>query len=250
MSLPARTGWHWLKAGAGLFRAQPGVLTTLLFANLIASLLISAVPVVGPLIAMVLIPSFSMAVLQACTEIDQGRRVHLSVLATGFRMPAVRALCKLGLVYLAIAVLLTVLTRVTVDPNFWRTVAAPMDPRHPPALSPSDLWAMLLVFALEMLALMAMCFAAPLTYWQKMSPGKATFYSVFAVLGAKRAFGTMLLAWCGAFFSVGMAASVLLGFGAAARAVVMWVVLLFVLLLQCAIYAAYRQIFGLPEPKP
>ena len=247
MSLPARTGWQWFKAGFGLFRTQPGSLTILLFTNLLASLLLSAVPIAGPMLTMVLIPSFSMAVLQACAEIDHGKRTGLSVLATGFRMPGVVALCKLGLVYLAISIILTLLTHSTVNPGFLQQVAGPIDPNRPPTLAASDVLAMLGILTLQSLALILLSFAAPLTHWQKMAPFKASFYSVFAVLGAKRAFATLLLSWFGLFFAVFMVVTAILGGGNAARVLVVWIVLLFVLLLQCALYAAYRQIFGMPD---
>ncbi len=63
--LPATTGWPWLKQGSALFRKQPAALTTLLFANILFSILISAVPLLGAMVAVVLIPSFSMAFMKA-----------------------------------------------------------------------------------------------------------------------------------------------------------------------------------------
>ena len=97
-TLPAITGWHWLKQGAALFRQQPAGLTTLLFANILISIGISAVPLLGPMIVSVLIPSFSMAFMQACLMIDNGERVTHAVLLTGFRKPVFGVLCKIGLV--------------------------------------------------------------------------------------------------------------------------------------------------------
>lgn len=245
--LPARTGWLWLSAGSALFRAQPGVLTMLLFANLLLSLLIARVPLIGPMVAMVLIPSFSMAIMQACRDIDEGRRTALAVLATGFRAPAVRNLCKLGLVYLGVAVVLTLLARTTVNEAFWVQITTPIDPANPPDLNPSDVMSLMGIFALQSVALMLMCFASPLACWQNMKPGKATFYSVFAVLGAWRPFLVMLIGWFSIFFAISMVLTSVLGNGDAGRVVLFWVILLFVLLLQCAIYTAYRQIFGMPD---
>ena len=244
--LPASTGWQWLKRGFMLFRKQPGILTMLLFANLMISLLISAVPLVGPLLAMVLSPSLSMAVMQACFLIEQDQRVGPNVLLTGFRPPAVRALCKLGLVYLGVSVVLTVIGKVSIDPEFWRQLATPVDPAAPPKIDASDMLGVLMIFLLQSVALMGLCFSAPLTYWQKMAAGKATFYSFFAVVGALAPMMVMLLAWFGLLTAVGMVATLLLGNANAGKVVMVWLVLLFVLLLQCAIYASYRQIFGDP----
>jgi hypothetical protein len=44
--------------------------------------------------------------------------------------------------------------------------------------------------------------AAPLTYWQQMGPGKATFYSFFAVIKLARVFGVLLLSWFGIFCAI------------------------------------------------
>lgn len=244
--LPANTGWLWITQGFALFRKQPAVLTMLLFANLLVSLTVSAVPLVGPMLAMVLIPSFSIAVMQACALIGQGQTVTPGVLLTGFRQPAFRRLCKLGLIYLAIAVVLTLLMTLLVSPDLWKQLAAPIDARGKQTINASDLLTVMLIFLLQSVALMAMCFAAPLTYWQKMAPGKATFYSVFGVIGAIRPFMVMLLAWFGMFFGACILVTLLLGESKAGRIAIIWVMLQFMLLLQCAIFASYRQIFGDP----
>jgi hypothetical protein len=248
--LPARTGWAWLKEGIGTFRKQPAALTTLLFANILISIGISAVPFLGPMLAVVLIPSFSMAFMQACLMIEHGQRVSPAVLMTGFRKPAVIALCKVGLIYLAVSLLLALLTRLMVDENFWKQVSAPIDPAVGPVVQLSDLLSMLFIFVLDISALMALCFAAPLTYWQKMGPGKATFYSFFAVLRSARVFLVLLLSWFAMFFAVSMVTLMIVGNGNTGRVLIMWIIFLFVLLLQCAMYAGYRQIFGVPQDAP
>lgn len=247
MKMPASTGWSWLKQGTGLFRKQPAALTTVLFANILIAIAIRSVPYLGPLVAVVLIPSFSMALMQACLMIENGKRVSPAVLLTGFRKPAVAALCKVGLIYLGVTALLALLASVAVDPSFWETVTTPIDPKKPPQVAASDVLAMFGIFLADLAAMMALCFAAPLTYWQHMGPGKATFYSFFAVLKSARVFIVMLLAWFGIFFGVCTIVAMIFGGAELARVVIMWIIFLFVLLLQCAMYAGYRQIFGKPE---
>ena len=243
----ARTGWEWLKQGVGLFRKQPAALTTLLFANILISIAISAVPLLGTVVAVVLMPSFSMAFMQACLTIEHGQRVTPAVWLTGFRKPAVIDLCKVGLVYLAITLVLRGLMHLLVGDDFWKQVTAPIDPKVGPTVDPSDLFGMLCIVVLEIAGLMALCFAAPLTYWQKMGPGKAIFYSFFAVLGSVRAFLVLLLSWFGIFFGLCMMITLVFGGGSFGRVLIMWVIFLFILLMQCSIYAGYRQIFGIPE---
>lgn len=244
--LPAGTGWLWLKGGFALFRRQPGILTMLLFANLMISILVSTIPLVGSALALVLIPSLSMAVLQGCFLIEQGQRVAPHVFLTGFQQPAVRALCRLGLVYAAVLLVPSVVARLAIDPAFWEQLANQVDPKTPPAVNSNDLLIWFGTSLTTSLALLVLYFAAPLTYWKKMPTLKACFYSVFAVWGAIKPMIVMLLAWFGIFLGVTIAVAMLLGSSNAARVVIFWAGMLFVLVLQCAFYAAYRQIFGDP----
>jgi hypothetical protein len=246
--MPASTGWAWLKQGAGLFRRQPAALTTLLFANILISIAISAVPVLGPLIAVVLIPSFSVAFMRACLMIENGKRVTPGVLLSGFRKPAIGPLCKIGLIYLGVSVVLTVLGKLLVDASFWQQVssARQVDPKDV-QVAASDVIGMLGIILLELAAVMSLSFAAPLTFWQKMKAGKATFYSFFAVLKSARVFLVLLLAWFALFFGVVFVVALIFGAADIGRVVLMWIVFLFVLLLQCAMYAGYREIFGKPD---
>jgi hypothetical protein len=246
-NLPARTGWDWLKQGIGLFRKQPAALTTLLFANILFSIALSAIPVLGPVVAVVLVPSFSMAFMQACLMIENGERVTPVVLLTGFRQPALPALLKVGLIYFGVGIVLMIVTNLVGIPELMERMAKATDPKNPPAVSPSDMLALFGVLVLDVAIMVTLCFAAPLTYWKQMGPGKATFYSFFAVVRAARVFLVMLAAWFVIFVAVMMVTVLVFGNAAVGRVVVMWLMFLFVLLLQCAMYAGYRTIFGKPE---
>ncbi|WP_371766099.1 BPSS1780 family membrane protein [Massilia sp.] len=247
--LPARTGWEWLKQGMGLFRKQPAALTTLLFANILFSIGLSAVPILGSVLAVVLIPSFTMAFMQACLMIENGDRVTPAVLLTGFRQPALVALCKLGLVYLAVSLLMMVITRLAIPPEVIMQMMPRPDAKTPPNVQTSHMLALFGVFLLDVAVLVTLCFAAPLTYWKHMGPGKATFYSFFAVIRTARPFLVLLAAWFGIFFGVCIVAALVFGDAALGRVVLMWLIFLFMLLLQCAMYAGYRTIFGKPADK-
>lgn len=251
--LPARTGWEWLKQGIGLFRKQPAALTTLLFANILFSIGLSAVPILGSVLAVVLIPSFTMAFMQACLMIENGDRVTPAVLLTGFRRPALAALCKLGLVYLGVSLLMMVITRLAIPPEVIMQMMPRPDAKTPPDIQTSHMLALFGVFLLDVAVLVTLCFAAPLTYWKHMGPGKATFYSFFAVIRTARPFLVLLAAWFGIFFGVCIVAALVFGDAALGRVILMWLIFLFMLLLQCAMYAGYRTIFGKPadtSPQP
>jgi hypothetical protein len=248
--LPARTGIEWLKQGFGLFRQQPGILTMVLFANLLSYLLIGSLPMVGQLIMAVLIPSFSIAIMEACNQISQGKKAMPGVLLTGFRQPQVQALCKLGLVYVGLALLFTLLMRLNVSDEFVKQATTPItDPKMRPELDGGTSMRILLIVMMQVVILMLLCFAAPLTYWKQMPVFKAVFYSVFAVVGAIRPILTMLATWVGILMFAGVVMTFLFqGNLMIARTVIGWLLLMFSLVLQCSIFASYRQIFADPAP--
>jgi hypothetical protein len=245
--LPARTGWEWLKGGMGLFRKQPGALTTLLFASILMAIGISAVPIVGPIVVVVLIPSFSMAFMQACLMIDNGDRVTPGVLLTGFRKPVLAGLCKVGVIYLGVFLVLTLIA-LAITPESLRQLPGniKLDPKDKLPFTLGDVVTVFGLLILETISLLTLCFAAPLTYWKRMGPGKATFYSFFAVVRAARVFGVLLLSWFGIFTAITFVVVNLFSAIALAQVVLMWLMFLFVMFLQCAIYAGYRDIFGKP----
>jgi hypothetical protein len=243
-AIPAKAGWAWLKQGMGLFRKQPAALTTLLFANVLFSFAIGAIPILGQIAAVVLIPSFSMAFMQACLLIEHGQRVTPLVLLTGFRKPAVINLCKIGLAYLAVTAVLTVIAYLMIGDAFWRQAASP---NVPAVIDRSDMFGVLLIAVLEIATVIALCFASPLAFWQKMPPGKAIFYSFFAVVRSARVFLVMLMAWFGIFMAATVVLLMIFGNANLGRVVITWLGFLFILLLQCAMYAGYRQIFGVPD---
>jgi len=246
-NMPAITGWNWFKEGVGLFRKQPTALTTLLFANILFAAVVGAIPVLN-MATNVLIPSLSMAVMMACLMIDNGQRVTPAVLLTGFRQPVLLRLCKVGLIYVAVWLLLSVVERVMVDPEIYRQLPQSIETNaaQPPQVFFGDVLTILVIRTLYIVTLIALAFAAPLAYWQQMSPGKAVFYSFFAVVRNVRVFLTLLLSWFGIMFLIFLTLMLLLGGGKASLVAITWVGFLFVLLLQCALYAGYRHIFGKP----
>lgn len=244
-TIPAKTGWLWLKQGMSLFRQQPGALTTLLFANVLFVLLLHAIPLLGQFIAVLLIPSLSMALMQACLLIENKQRVTLPVLLTGFQKPLVFTLCKIGLAYLAVVVLTTLPGLLVLGDSVLRR--APMSTLN---VSGGQAMILMLCSLLQIFVLVALSFAAPLAAWQKMAPFKALFYSFFAVWRSARVFVVMLLAWLGLFVLTSVLPRALLGDSTVGIVIMAWVGFLFILLLQCAMFASYRQIFGTPERVP
>jgi hypothetical protein len=248
--LPASTGIVWLKQGFALFRQQPGILMMLIFTNLLVAMLLSTLPVLGPIISCVAIPSFTMAIQQSCRLIDEGQRVHPKVILTGFRKESAKPLFKLGLVYLALFALLALGMLLFIDQAALKAAMSAVEAKTQAAPDSRTL----LVFGGLMLVLglaaLTLSFAPGLTYWKRMPTFKAIFYSVFAVLGAKAPIAVMLFTWIGALALVQMVIGLLFGPNAIGQVILTWFSFIAILIFHCATYAAYKQILGAPEDQP
>ena len=244
--LPARTGWTWLKEGARLFRKQSGALTSLLFANALIFLLIVSIPLLGQIVAFALMPSLSMSFMAACLLVEHGQRVSPSVLLTGLRKPALAQLIKLGFVYLGFALLLFGLFWLMVSAELIAQFKTPLDMSKLPVVMASDKLVVLGLGLLNLAGLLLICYAAALVHWQKMGIGKALFFSLVGVLRSAGAFVVLLVAAFGILSAAQLVITLILGTGTVGSVVVVWLMFLYLLILQCAVFCGYRQIFGVP----
>lgn len=244
--LPASNGWLWVKQGFGLFRKQPGGLSTLFLGYMFCMLAISVVPFLGQVLPVVLVPVFSIAFMQACVRIEQGQRVLPNLLLSGFRKPAFPTLFALGLLYIIAAVIAIGASSLVDGGMLWQLVTGQIDSKAAAVKESNIGAAILLTIALYVPAAMGFCFAAPLIYWQKMSLGKALFFSFFAVLRSLKAFAVFAATWFA--LSVVTSQILLMIFGAQLAVQLMVPVsVILTVIMHCSFYASYRQIFGAPE---
>lgn len=248
--LPASNGWLWVKQGFQLFRKQPGGLTTLILLYGILNMVVGIIPLLGQVLLIVLIPVFSTAFMQACANIEQEQRVTPALLITGFRSPALPQLIALGMLYMVAGMLAIGVASLADDGTLLKLLTGQLDPRSPQARDANLGGAFGLAILVCIPAAMAFCFGAPLIYWKQMSIGKAVFFSFYAVLRSAKAFIVFALS----LFGITMVGSqlVILIFGRSDLAMNMLVALSMLLsvLMHCAFYASYKQIFGAPYEAP
>lgn len=84
LKLPARRGWLWLAAGFAIFRKNPPLLTFLVISYWMLAAVMNLVPLIGSIIATLCIPAFSVSLMNACRELDQGRPIGPLLLFSGF----------------------------------------------------------------------------------------------------------------------------------------------------------------------
>jgi hypothetical protein len=249
--LPASVGWLWLKQGFALFRKQPAEMSTLFLTYMFLMFAIGVIPLLGQVLPIVLVPVFSMAFMQACASIEQGKKVYPNLLLTGFRSPAFRRLLQLGVLYLVAAVGAIAASTLVDGGVFWNVMSgrAAMDPA---TIRESNMsMGMLFAAVVYTPAAMAFWYAAPLIAWQNMGVGKAIFYSFYTVKRAGKAFLVYGLAWIviGVLLPVMVSSIIALLFG---KATVVMLVLLplsivMTVVMYCSFYPTYTYVFGKPQ---
>ena len=224
--VPARTGLDWVKSGIRVFWRQPLAMAALFFMTMAAMSLATLLPLVGPALALALLPASTLVMMVAAAEATQGRfptpGVMLLALRTG--RERLRDLVLLGALY-AGGFLAVMGISALFDGGLFAQVylgGEPMtreiaeDPRFQTAM-----WVSLALY----LPLSLLFWHAPgLVHWHGVPPVKSLFFSIVACVRNLGAFTVYGLGWLGVFVLGGvlisLAASLfaalgLLGAGAA-----------------------------------
>jgi hypothetical protein len=248
--LPAIAGWRWVKEGFTLFRKQPAEMATLFMAYMFLMVVVGFMPLIGQILPLMLVPAFSMAFMQACVHIEQGKKVYPNLLMTGFRAPAFRRLLILGVLYLVTAVLAVAASALVDDGMFWQIMSGSKELDADAIRHSGISLGMMFSAAVYTPAAMAFWYAAPLIAWQDMNVGKAVFYSFFAVKRSGRAFLVYGLSWVliGVILPTILSSLVALVFGKAfaVMVVLLTVSLVLTVVMYCSFYPTYTHVFGRP----
>ena len=95
-----RRGLDWLVEGFALFRRNPLIWIVLVSAYLLIGMVISMIPVLGPIVLNLLAPVFVAGFMIGCRALDQGEELEIGHLFAGFRHNAAQ-LVTIGGIYLA-----------------------------------------------------------------------------------------------------------------------------------------------------
>lgn len=198
--VPARTGLDWVKMGVRTFLRQPLAMSGLFLMFMAAVTLISAIPAIGPLLALALVPAATLGLMAATDEATRGRFPMPTLLVTAFRagQQRARAMLVLGALYAVAALLVSFVTQ-------WITPVVPSstDAREvvmSPAFQRSVAVSMVLYVPIA-----ALFWHAPaLVHWHGVPPVKSLFFSGVACLRNLGAFVVYALGWTTVFVSVGL----------------------------------------------
>jgi hypothetical protein len=184
--LPARRGWRWLVEGFDIFRRKPAPLCFLVFGYWLSMAVISAIPWIGQGVGCLLIPAFSVSLMNVCRQIDRREGLPPQALFSGFHRN-LQTLTVLGAIYLlSMLAILGVSALFDGGLLFRMFVMGEMPTRE--ALGASSVVSAQITFALLIPVILAFWFAPVLAAWHDMSAGKSLFFSLVACLRNWRAF--------------------------------------------------------------
>ncbi len=181
LKLTARQGWGWLGAGFALFRRYPAQLTMVVIGYWLLIAFVNSLPLLGPALATLTIPIFSVGLMTACRDADQGRPVLFPILFVGFRTRP-QPLLTLGGLYLAASLFALVFSSLADGGMFMQTMLGSYQPTEADLASGALFSGAQMALVVMAPVIMAWWFAPVLVAWHGFTVGKALFFSFFACL--------------------------------------------------------------------
>lgn len=247
-----RTGLTWVRQGMRLFLRQPLAMSGLFFMFMAVLSLASLVPLIGPVLALVLLPAATLGLMAASREAEQGRFPMPFIMASALRAGAqqARAMLLLGVLYaLGFAVVIG-LSSLIDGGEFARLYLfggkidekVVSDPQFQAAT-----WAAALLYA----PLSLVFWHAPaLVHWHRIDPVKSLFFSAMACWKNLGAFIVYALGWFGCFLLAGVVVALLASLfdsPTMAATVMLPVALIMAAMFFSSVYATFRDSFTADE---
>ncbi len=216
--VPAGNGRLWIRHGFKIFRRQPLAFSGLLGLALFVSMLVGALPFVGPMLGLMGIPVFSLGFMLATHLALQRKRPGVEVFITPFKLTRERRRHQLVLCTgFALAMLLILLLADQIDGEVTRELMELMkkdansDAIATIAADPRLVWGFA-TRAIGMTLLSVPYWHAPaLVHWGGQSAAQALFSSTLALWRNKGAFALNGLLWAGLAFACSGVISIVFG---------------------------------------
>jgi hypothetical protein len=253
--VPARMGFVWVRQGILTFWKQPLAMSGLFFLFMAWVSLASMIPVVGNVIALVLLPAMTLGLMAATEVAEQGKFPMPGILLVAFRsgQAKVKDMLVLGLLY-AIGFVGVMGLSVLIDGGLFAGVylmGAPITTEK--VNNPAFQSAMWVSMGLYVPLSMMFWHAPALLHWHGVPPVKSMFFSLVASWRNFGAFTVYTLAWLGVFLAAGLvllAVVSLIGEASMAETIMMPVALLMAAMFFTSVYFTVRDCFGEKEPAP
>jgi len=172
-------GVAWVSRGFDLWKRNPALVTYLAFGYLLALVILSSLPFIGQVVAALVMPAFSLSVLNGLLAVHEKRKVGPEILFSGFKAD-MHGLVTTGGLYLIGTLLALSLTALADNGTLLRLMTGFQSLDEEAMNAPGLMNAALMAVVLTTPLMMAYWFAPMLVGWQKVSPPKALFFSLVA----------------------------------------------------------------------
>jgi uncharacterized membrane protein YtjA (UPF0391 family) len=251
-SLPASSGWQWVRDGFGLFKKQPlAVFTWALFISLLV-MFATFTPPIGPLLFVALMPVITVMTLAACRHIQAGRTMLPSMWPQPLTQPGLfKKLLLMGALYAVLSITAALVTFLPFSAELTEGLrVASMEKDLTPFLSAMRLPVTL--FAVLYLIIAALFWHTPvLVAWHGLRLPQALFYSGVACWRNKLPFMVYGATWLLVFLLIDLCAGVLVSIGLSPELAGTLQIPFNIAaggVLYCSFYPAYTTVFGIQDP--
>ncbi len=236
--VPARTGVQWVREGVKTFFRQPLALIGLFFMYMALMLVASQIPLIGVVLAGVLVPATTLGLMAATQEASRGKFPMPTVLVSAFRAGRQRlnAMLVLGVIYTLLSLLASTVVSALVPAG-----PAPVAGEGPQLSS-----AVLLTLLLHLPLFLMFWHAPALVHWHGVPPVKSLFFSVVACMRNAGAFLVYGLAWAGLVTAMAMVIAVFASFAGSAQTasvIMMPFAFLMAAMMSTSVYFTFRDCF-------
>ena len=243
--LPARRGLQWLVEGQAIFRLKPALLAFIVLGCWLATFVVSSVPYIGQFLRPILIPAFTVSLMNACRIIEKQEAPPPQILFSGFHRN-IQPLFMLGVVYIVSSLAILGISSLLDGGQLFRMFVLGDMPGAEEPIGTSTLVAAQLALVMLIPVIMALWFAPILVAWHDMSAGKSLFFSLVACARNWRAFLVYLLALCVFCFVLLWLLGFMLMLSGGAMSGVFFVMVGLVSLppVYASFYVSYRDVFA------
>jgi hypothetical protein len=249
--VPASQGVQWVKQGIRAFWRQPLALSGLFFMFMAAMSLLSMIPLLGNILALVILPGATLGLMAATKEALTGHFPMPVLLVSAFRAgkQQARAMLLLGAIYATGFLLVLGVSALADGGKFAKLYLIGSAMSAELLQAPDFELAVLLSMALYLPLSLLFWHAPALVHWHGVPPVKSLFFSLVACMRNFWAFTLFGLAWTGVFIGMGMAVSViaaLLGSAEVVTVMMFPLAMLMAAMFFASLYFTFRDCFEEP----
>lgn len=255
--VPARTGLQWVLQGLRTFKSQPLALAALFFLGMASMSLISALPLIGPVIALALLPCISLTMMVAASEAAHGRKPTPALLLVAFRSGSqhLHSMLMLGGLYAASFLLIIGVSSIIDGGTFASVYLGQTPMTRELAEEPEFQSAMWLSMCLYLPLSLAFWHAPALIHWHGISPVKSLFFSFVGCIRNIGAYFVFGVCWVGVFIATGMVLAIVTGIlaaliGSIAGGLMVATALALAAIFFTSIVFSFRDCFSPPDDDP